>query len=206
MRSRMSTRGFTIPELLISFTIMGIVLALAIVEFAMVFNHNSLMQANLSADQNARLTMARVTNEMRQAMPNITDYANNYPVIIQPATPAPSAAPVSSQTVEFWRVHNGPGGLTTPIPTDNNGNPTPCYDDVKLAFDPVAKTITRTVTLKTNAICTTASTTTDVIAHNVSSFSVSASSNKLLQVDVETLPSNGGYGIYDLTSQVALGY
>ncbi len=204
MTAHKTTRGFTVPELLISMTIMGVVMALAIVEFAMVYNHNSLMGANMTADQNARIAMAKVTNEMRQAMPNVTDYTCcPYPMIIKPT---PASSPVAVQTVEFWRVHNGPGGLVTPIPTDLTGNPTPCYDDVTLTYDPAAKTITRTVTLKVNTNCTTPSTTTDIIARNVTSFGVTASTDTLLDVDLQTTPSKGGYGIYDLNTQVALGY
>ena len=206
MAPRKKTRAFTVPELLISMTVMGLVLALAIVEFAMVFNHNTLMTANMTADQNARIVMARVTNEMRQAMPETTDYVAPYPIYVQPTSAPPSTAPAPVQTVEFWRVHNGPGGLVTPIPTDTSGNPVPCYDDVKLVYDSTNHTITRTVSLKTNTNCPTASTTTDVIARNVTNFGVTAQSATLFEVDLETTPSNGGYGVYDLDSQVAVGY
>ena len=203
MPVRPANRGFTVPELLISMGIMGVVLALAIVEFAMVFNHNNLMTANMSADQNARIAMAKVTNELRQAMPNITDYSSNYPMVISPTPPATWA-----QTVQFWRVHNGPGGLVTPVPTDVSGNPTPCYDTVTLAWDSTLKTITRTVVLNTNTICTIASSTTDVIARNITNFRVQPvnGSTTLYEVNLETTPSNGGYGVYDLDTQVALGY
>ncbi len=192
-------------ELLISMSILGLVLALAIVEFAMVFNHNNLMQANLSADQNARIAMAKVTNELRQAMPDMTDSTSGI-IVTVPGTPPPSTAPVPSTTVSFYRVHNGVGGLVTPVPTDVNGNPVPCYDLVTLAYDSVNRVINKTVTLQTNANCPNGGTTTSVLARNIAGFGVSAETSTLFDVDLQTVASNGNYGIYDLNSQVAMGY
>lgn len=203
--ARRKLRGFTIVELLISMTIMGIVLALAVVEFAMVFNHNSLMTANLTADQNARIAMAKVTNELRQAMPDLTDSTSGT-VMVTPTQPPPSTAPTAVTFVQFYRVHNGTGGLVNPIPTDANGNPTPCYDLVTLNYDPALQTITRTVSLVVNSICTIASSNTNVLARNVTAFGASAVSATLLDVDLQTAASKGGYGIYDLNQQIELGY
>jgi prepilin-type N-terminal cleavage/methylation domain-containing protein len=99
MTTRAKTRGFTIVEMMISMSIMGLVLALAIIEFVMVFNHNSLMTADLSADQNGRIVMSRVTNELREGMPDVTDYTglNTPPPIVVYPTPAASAAPLQRQ-------------------------------------------------------------------------------------------------------------
>lgn len=205
MAASKKPRGFTVTELLISMTIMGIVLALAVLEFAMVFNHNNLMNANLSADQNARIAMARVTNELRQAMPDFTDMSTGQ-VVVTPTAPPTATAGSPVTTVTFYRVHNGPGGLTTPVPTDSSGNPIPCYDTVTLTWDSVAKTISKTVTLKTNANCPTASTVTSVIARNVTNFGVTAQTDTLFDVDLQTAASKGNYGIYDLNTQIALGY
>jgi hypothetical protein len=192
--------------MMISMSIMGLVLALAIVEFVMVFNHNSLMTADLTADQNGRIVMSRVTNELREGMPDVTDYTTpaTPPPIVSAPTPAASAAPV--QTISFWRVHSGSGGLDDPvaIPTDANGNPTPCYDQVSLVYDPAAHTITRTVTLKTNANCPTPQTTTNIVASNVSAFNATAPSANLIDIDLQTTDTKGG-SIYDLNSQVAVG-
>jgi prepilin-type N-terminal cleavage/methylation domain-containing protein len=206
MTTRAKTRGFTIVEMMISMSIMGLVLALAIIEFVMVFNHNSLMTADLSADQNGRIVMARVTNELREGMPDVTDYTglNTPPPIVSNPTPAASAAPV--QSITFWRVHSGSGGLDDPvaIPTDPNGNPAPCYDQVTLTYDPAAHTITKTVTLKTNVNCATPQTTTNIVASNVSSFQATAPSTNLIDIDLQTTDTKGG-SIYDLNSQVAVG-
>jgi prepilin-type N-terminal cleavage/methylation domain-containing protein len=206
MIRRAEKRGFTVVEMLISMTIMGLVLALAVVEFAMVFNHNNLTSANITAESNARISMAKVTNELRQAMPDITDFSANYPIVVNPPTPAPSSAPVASQMVQFYRVANVAGGLQTPLPLDTNGNPVPCYDLETLTYDPVAKTITKDVKLITNSNCSTASDVSNVIAYNIIGFSVQALSTQLLDVDLQTQSQNGGYGIYDLNTQVALGY
>jgi len=108
--------------------------------------------------------------------------------------------------VVFYRVHNGAGGLVTPVPTDVSGAPVPCYDLVSLSYDPVNRVINKTVTLQTNAKCPTASTTTSVLARNIAGFNVSAETATLVEVDLQTVPSRGNYGIYDLNSQVAMGY
>jgi prepilin-type N-terminal cleavage/methylation domain-containing protein len=202
-------RAFTTIELLISMVIMGIILALAVVEFAMVFNHNNLTNANLTAEQNARIAMAMVNNEFRQAMPNETDYTTPpYPMVISPTPPPPSTAPAPVSQVTYWKVHNGPGGLASPIPTNANGEPVPCYDQVTLSYDPVAQTITRTAVLQTNTNCSTASTVVDVIAYHVTNFAVTPLDQKgtLFQLDIQTLPSKGSYGTYDLQTQVLMGY
>ncbi len=208
MRPRKRPRGFTIVEMLISMTIMGLVLALAVVEFAMVFNHNSLTSANITAEANARIAMAKVTNEMRQAMPDVTDFTTPpYPMVVTPTAPPASTAPGTAQTIQYYRVDNGSAGLTaSPIPVDANGNPVPCYDLITLTYDPVGQTITRTIQLVTNTNCTAPSTTNDVLARNVVGFTVSAESGTLFDVDLQTRATKGAYNIYDLNTQVALGY
>ncbi|MDQ6779760.1 MAG: hypothetical protein M3Z37_01220 [Candidatus Eremiobacteraeota bacterium] len=203
------TRAFTTVELLISMAIMGLVLALSVVEFAMVFNHNNLTNANLTAEQNARIAMAKVSNEFRQAMPNETTYNNSYPMVISPTPPPKQGTGSPVSTVQYWRVHNGPGGLASPIPTDNFGAPKPCYDTVTLTYDAVAKTVTRIATLQTDAtLCPTASTTTDVIAYNVTNFSVTPvdTLGTLFLVDVQAQPSKGLHGTYDLSTQILMGW
>ena len=208
MQQQRMRRGFTVTELMISMTIMGIILGLAVLEFAMVFNHNNLMNANLTAEQNARIAMAKVTNELRQAMPDMTDFPASTTIVVSPTAPPPSTAPAASTTVEFYRVHNGSGGLVTPVPTDANGDPVPCYDDVKLVYDSVAHTISKTVQLVSNTDCpgTSLTATTSVLARNVMGFGVTSESGYLYDVDLQTVASNGNYGIYDLNSQVAMGY
>jgi len=208
MKEQKRTRAFTTVELLISMVIMGIVLALAIVEFAMVFNHNNLTNANLTAEQNARIAMAKVSNEFRQAMPNETDYNQNYPMVVSPTGPpvGVTAAPVAQ--VQYWKVHDGPGGLASPVPTNNFGEPVPCYDLVTLTYDAVLKTITRTAVLNTNTNCPTASTVTDTLAYNVTGFTVTPMDQKdtLFQLDLTTQPSKGSYGTYELNTQIKMGY
>jgi prepilin-type N-terminal cleavage/methylation domain-containing protein len=199
MMAMRHNRGFTVVELLISISIMGIVLGLAVVEFAMVFNHNNLLSANLSAEQTARISMTRVTNELRQAMPDLTDFPTSNTVVTAPLTG-------SSSSISFYRVHDGPGGFATPIPTTLNGDPVPCYDLVTLSYDNVAHTISKTVTLQTNTNCSTASTTTSVLARNVVGFNVTEVTTYLYDIDLQTVASKGNYGIYDLNSQVAMGY
>jgi hypothetical protein len=199
--------------MLISMTIMGLVLALAVVEFAMVFNHNNLATANLTADQNARISMAKVANEMRQAMPDITDFTTPpYPVVVSPTMPPPSTAPAPAQSIEYYRADNGAVGLNGTMPVDTAGDPLPCYDEVQLTYDPIGKTITRTITpLNTNGNCTATVASSNVLAHNILGFSVepiqaSGTTPILFDVDLQTQATTGDYGIYDLNTQVTLGY
>jgi prepilin-type N-terminal cleavage/methylation domain-containing protein len=205
MRASRGTRGFTVVELLISMTIMGVVLALAIVEFVMVFNHNNLTGSNITADSNARVSMAKVTNELRQATPEITDFNTNWPVIVSPTLGSGASA-----SVEYYRADPGPVGLNGVMPTGQFGNPLPCYDDVKISYDPAAHTLTKTVTPQTNSNCS-GSASTSIIAYNIMGFNVQAMAGyngtpTLFDIDLQTTASSGNYGIYDLNTQVTLGY
>lgn len=76
MRAR-SRRGFTIPELIIAMTILSIVGTLAVLLFSQVVHHFDKTSMDLDAERGARLAMAKVTGEIRQAVPNLADVNNN---------------------------------------------------------------------------------------------------------------------------------
>ncbi|MBC5806846.1 MAG: hypothetical protein DLM53_09895 [Candidatus Eremiobacter antarcticus] len=207
MRAK-NQNGISVIELLISMVVMGFIMSLAVVEFAMVFKHNDLTNANLTAEQNARIAMAKVSNEFRQAMPNETDFTGpDYPMVIVPAAPSVPPGPTVT-TIEFWRVHKGKGGMAAapkPIPTNAKGAPVPCYDDVTLAYDAAADTITRKVD---STGCALGVVKTDILARNVTAFGVTplSAQNILFQIDLSTTPSKGKHGTYDLSTQVAMGF
>jgi Tfp pilus assembly protein PilW len=202
-------RGISTIELLISMVVMGLIMSLAVVEFAMVFRHNNLSNANLTAEQNARIAMAKISNEFRQAMPNETDFNGpDYPMVIAPPAPVDTPGPPVT-TVEFWRVHKGTGGLAPPspqaVPTNGKGAPVPCYDDVTLFYNAAQDKLVRSVD---STGCAGGAVVNDVIARNVTAFGVTSlnSTGTLFEVDLSTTPSQGGHGTYDLSTQVAMGF
>jgi type II secretory pathway pseudopilin PulG len=96
MRNRISSRGSTLVELMIATSILAMVLSLAVAEFTQAWQHYSKTSVDLTAETQARIAMALVTQELRQA-----------------AQPAGSAniSPVSSPDCI------AAGGCTYPYPT-----------------------------------------------------------------------------------------
>jgi prepilin-type N-terminal cleavage/methylation domain-containing protein len=67
MRRRLSARGFTLIELLVASSILGLVMSLAVAEFTQAWQHYSKTSVDLTAETQARIAMALVTQELRQA-------------------------------------------------------------------------------------------------------------------------------------------
>ena len=114
--------------------ILGLVLSMIGLEFYGVVSNTLHTRANMDAESMARITMSKVSNEMRLAFPDFTD---NLPqkAVVQPgglpATPGPIA--------EFFTVQ--PGSLVpgAPIcgPTHPNANgPCPPFNDVVIQINP----------------------------------------------------------------------
>jgi prepilin-type N-terminal cleavage/methylation domain-containing protein len=96
LRKRILARGFTLIELMVASSILGLVMTLAVAEFTQAWQHYSKTTVDISAETQARVAMALVTQELRQA-----------------AQPAGTAAisPVSSPDCI------AAGGCTYPYPT-----------------------------------------------------------------------------------------
>ena len=67
LRRRSFARGFTLLELLVASTILGLVMSLAVAEFTQAWQHYSKTNVDLTAETQARMAMALVTQELRQA-------------------------------------------------------------------------------------------------------------------------------------------
>ena len=119
MRSRKKAhrRAFTLFEMVIAMFIMAIVMSFAALEFkAVVFTYLD-ADSHLSAEQQARVAVAKVNDLSRQA--SVVDGANPTLPVIQPAgnTPSPVLEFTQAQTLD-------PNSIPTP-----NGVPAPCYND-----------------------------------------------------------------------------
>lgn len=67
MNRRFLARGVTLIELLVASSILGMVMSLAVAEFTQAWQHNSKTSVDLNAETQARIAMALVTQELRQA-------------------------------------------------------------------------------------------------------------------------------------------
>src|ERR1700736_629037 len=101
-------RGISIPEVLISAAIMGIILSVVAVEFSAIASHTKKTTGDLDAERAARLTMANVTKEMRQAMVDIR------------ATIAPGVQPQPCTMPQFPIAQSGLSATPAPAPTANS--------------------------------------------------------------------------------------
>jgi len=114
-------RAFTLVEMLVAMAVMGIVMSFAALEFrAVVFTYLD-ADSHLSAEQQARVAIAKVNDLSYQAsvVNNLDSLVSPPPAIIQPlSTPGP--------TLEFTKAQClDPSCLATP-----SGVPNPCYDIV----------------------------------------------------------------------------
>ena len=132
MKGRSSARGFTVAELLTATVIIGLILVLIGYEFDHSLEHLLHTRQNRDAEAGARLTMAKITNRLRAASPD---------VFAQPAPPDPNqvvmnpvpvGTPGATSTVlTFYRVR--PGQLANPAAIPTSGPiPNPAYDIVTI--------------------------------------------------------------------------
>jgi prepilin-type N-terminal cleavage/methylation domain-containing protein len=122
-RSR-SARAFTIFEMIIAMFIMAIVMSVAALEFQSVIYQHMFLESHLTAEQQARVAIAKVSGAARQTSVDISDFPTPPPPVIQPAsTPGP--------ILEFYQVASlQPGEMPTP-----GGIPKPCYNTVTIALN-----------------------------------------------------------------------
>ncbi len=161
-------RGMTIPELLISFGILLLVLGLATVLFKQAFTHVALTTENMTNEQAARVAMARVNASLSQASvdANTNDTSG---------TPAPAVLSVvpqatSSPAITFFRVATlNPAA----IPTGSTLAPNPAYKVHIISYDAVNKVVNE-YTMDYNPTYKTgmASPAPTVLADNVTNFGV----------------------------------
>lgn len=172
-------RGFTLVELLVSMTIIGLLLGAILVEFTQAFCHVALTQANLSSEQQARLAAAKVGNEFSQATQDITDCGAS------PCKPllAPLPSSTSAPSVSFYRARGLDPGSMAIDPA--SGAPRPSYDVVTISWDPTSQTISEYVVPA--ALYPAAPASVTLLARHVTNFGVSQLSDAEFLVTVEVL-------------------
>ena len=67
MRGRTEARGFTLIELMVAMSILGLVMTLAVAEFTQAWKHYSKTSVDITGETQARAAMALVTQSLRQA-------------------------------------------------------------------------------------------------------------------------------------------
>jgi prepilin-type N-terminal cleavage/methylation domain-containing protein len=95
-RRHILLRGFTLIELMVASTILGLVMTVAVAEFTQAWKHYSKTTADISGETQARIAMSLVTQELRQAA--------------QPAGSTPISPVASPDCIAA-------GGCTYPYPT-----------------------------------------------------------------------------------------
>jgi len=123
-------RAFTLVEMMVAMAVMGIVMSFAALEFrAVVFTYLD-ADSHLSAEQQARVAIAKVNDLSRQASVVNDSSANApspVPAIIKPQNTA-------GPTLQFTKVDS----LDPNTMPFLNGAPDPCYDVVTITLSPVS--------------------------------------------------------------------
>ncbi|MBV8171430.1 MAG: hypothetical protein JO219_05820 [Candidatus Eremiobacteraeota bacterium] len=134
MRER-DQRGVTIPELLISFGVLLLVLGLSTVLFKQAFTHVTLTEENMTNEQLTRVAMARVNSSLSQASvdANTTDAVGGTPI---PAVLQAVPSATSTPAIVFFRVKTLQPAA---IPTGSTLAPNPAYDVHIISYDSVHK-------------------------------------------------------------------
>ncbi len=166
-------RGTTLVELMMAMVVLGFVMSLAAFEFQSVVAQHSFVESHLSAEQQSRIAIARVTGAVRQASAEVTDF---------PGTPAPPVInPVATpgNAIEYYQVSGLSPGLLPIV----NGRPEPCYNDVTIQYQKPSPGQTEgeiTEDVKPVAAPCPQFTypPTTILAQNVEGFTVSPNTNK----------------------------
>lgn len=135
--NRLTQRGMTVIELLISFGVLLLVLGLATVLFKQAFTHITLTTENMTNEQSARVAMARVNMSLSQASvdANSTDTANGTPA---PAVISSFAPATSAPAITYYRVYTLD---PTAIQTGTTNAPEPQYYVHIISYDAVAQQV-----------------------------------------------------------------
>ena len=174
-QNRRRTRAFTLVEMIITTSIVAIVMAIAAWMFQSVIYQHMFLESHLTAEEQARIALAKVTGAARQMSVDITDVSGDNtpaPPVIQPtATPG--------TVLEYTQVNSlQPGELPTP-----GGVPRPCYNFVEIQLDKPNGQLTGTLDEVISPVSSPCSQNPPplpiVLAHNVEDF------------QVKQVPSNG---------------
>jgi len=205
-RRQTFARGFTLIELMVASTILGLVMMLAVAEFTQAWKHYSKTTVDITGETQARIAMSLVTQELRQAA--------------QPAGSAP-ISPVSSPDCI------AAGGCTYPYPTAapttglvftmvddpaiTSADPNQLhYGTDVIALSPAVPGPNGSDLVET--LTDTASATVKLqrtLAHNVSIFTVAATSSGSYNVTIQVSPPHRADQLaapFTLSSDVFISY
>lgn len=164
-------RGITIPELIISFGVLLLVLGLATALFKQAFTHVTLTTENMTNEQAARVALARINNSLSQASvdANSTDTSNGTPA---PAVIGTFPVATSSPAITFYRVYTlNPAA----IQTGTTFAPEPQYYVHIISYDIAAQQIKEyTMDYETVYKVGGASPPPTILAKNVTNFGIMA--------------------------------
>lgn len=102
-RSNRSDGAFTLPEVLVSMVILGVVVTIATVQFTQVFGQFSKTNNMLDSERKARTIMAKIGHYVRQASPNIKTLPGNQPVTF----PTIATINIPADHVDFTEPSDG---------------------------------------------------------------------------------------------------
>jgi Tfp pilus assembly protein PilV len=162
-------RGLTIPELLISFGVLMLVLGLSTVLFKQAFTHTTLTEENMTNEQLTRVAMARVNSSLSQASvdANSTDAVGGTPM---PAVLQAVPSATSTPAIIFFRVKTL---APSAIPTGSTLAPNPGYDVHIISYDAVSQKLNEyTMDYETVYAVAGPSPVPQTLANNVTNFGV----------------------------------
>jgi|GEM_PF-4510314 len=201
-------RAFTIPELLVAFVVIGIIMSLASVEFYMVTHHFAKTSTELDSEREARTVMAEVSEQLRQASPNIaggsTPQVSTLPVQ-SPVYPGPTVSPTPVSSVTFTMPTQSTE-ITSADPT------TVQYDTVTIQQDTVVNPGHDYPDLLLIRIDPNNNRTTEHIGRDVASFSVTPTFSNMYDIDLTISPprradqASDTYQAYSLHSSIYVSY
>jgi type II secretory pathway pseudopilin PulG len=195
MRNRISSRGSTLVELMIATSILAMVLSLAVAEFTQAWQHYSKTSVDLTAETQARIAMALVTQA------NISPVSSPDCIAAGGCTyPYPTAAP--SPGLVFTMVDN---------PTITSADPNQLsYGSDVIGLNPSTpgvngSDLVETMTDVTSGLVIEKRT----LAHNVTVFTIAATSSGSYNVTIQVSPPHRADQVaapFTLSSDVFISY
>jgi prepilin-type N-terminal cleavage/methylation domain-containing protein len=206
MRSRTSSRGFTLVEMMVASAILALVMSLAVAEFSQAWRHYSKTSVDLTAETQARIAMALVTQDLRQAAQPAG--STNVSPVSSPdciaaggcVYPYPTAAP--SPGLVFTMVDNP--AITSADPNQLN------YGSAVIGLNPSTPGVNGSDLVETMTdIASGLVIEKRTLAHNVTVFTIAATSSGSYNVTIQVSPphrADQAAGPFTLSSDVFISY
>jgi prepilin-type N-terminal cleavage/methylation domain-containing protein len=206
MRGRKCLRGHTLLELLIASSILGMVMSLSVALFTQAWQHYSKTNVDLTAESQARIAMALVTQELRQAAQPVGSTS------ISPVT-SPDCIAAGGCTYPYPTAAPSTGLVFTMVddPTITSADPNLVhYGSDVIALNPAVPGVNGSDLIETM---------TDVgsgtikqvrtLAHNVTVFTVAATSSGSYNITIQVSPphrADQAAAPFTLSSDVFISY